>query len=441
MKPSALQGGVRNSWGRNNMPETKFSRLGVSEWRQFSDVEIEFHPRLTILTGANATGKSTLLGVLARHFNWNLQYSSAPQSVRSNASVWSNLGPRRRRRLDELTDGWAEIGSLDYSDGSSTQVTVPHIEQSSRQSYDVHLPNQQAVKGVYLDAHRSITGGYAAVSSIPTNFASAGELLEFYIAEVRVRWAGTYSASTPQGALKQSLIASAAFGNPLNENLSVNREASRIWVDFQHVLAQVLPKSLQFRRLHIRLPDVIVECGTGDFVIDDASGGVSAIIEIAWQIYLTSRTSEEFVVLIDEPENHLHPSLQRDFIPGLLRAFPRAQFIVSTHSPFVVTASPESAVYALDYSPTREVFAHRLDYSNKAASAEETLTRVLGMPSTAPIWAETKFNEIMQKYLGGSLSRESVKHLRDELVHNGFASEFPDALVELVSRSLDEDAQ
>lgn len=34
-----------------------FKRLKISDWRQFSNVDISFHPHLTVLTGANGAGK------------------------------------------------------------------------------------------------------------------------------------------------------------------------------------------------------------------------------------------------------------------------------------------------------------------------------------------------------------------------------------------------
>jgi predicted ATP-binding protein involved in virulence len=44
-----------------------------------------------------------------------------------------------------------------------------------------------------------------------------------------------------------------------------------------------------------------------------------------------------FLVLIDEIELHLHPAWQRKIIPGLRKAFPNCQFIVTTHSPQVIS--------------------------------------------------------------------------------------------------------
>ena len=41
-----------------------FTRLNIKEWRQFSDVDIVFHNHLTVLTGANGAGKTTILNIL-----------------------------------------------------------------------------------------------------------------------------------------------------------------------------------------------------------------------------------------------------------------------------------------------------------------------------------------------------------------------------------------
>lgn len=417
--------------------EIPFKRLEVDDWRQFGQVAIEFHPQLTILTGANASGKSTLLSILARHLSWPKTFSSSPSRGNKRSSIWSNLGPRRSRRLAEATAGWAPIGALEYGNGLRTAINVPSTNGSVRENYDLHMPNQQPISGIYLDSHRVAAGNYAQVQTIPTAFAGAEQLLEYYTNEVRSRWYAQYTGRTPQLALKESLISAAAFGSRNNEFIELNEEAAKIWIGFQRVLVEVLPKTLGFRRLHIRLPDVVLETDTGDFVIDDASGGVSAIIEVAWQIYLRSVALSSFAVLLDEPENHLHPSLQRDFIPGLLRAFPHAQFVVATHSPFVVTAAADSRVYALDYNTDRRVEARLLDYANKAASAEDTLTRVLGVTSTVPIWAEGKFAEIIARHVRGSLSESGLEELRADLAQHGLEAEFPAALIEVADRSIE----
>lgn len=56
----------------------------------------------------------------------------------------------------------------------------------------------------------------------------------------------------------------------------------------------------------------------------------------------------EGIVLIDEIETHLHLELQRTILPFLTKMFPRLQFIVSTHSPFVVSSLDHAVIYDLE---------------------------------------------------------------------------------------------
>ncbi len=68
------------------------------------------------------------------------------------------------------------------------------------------------------------------------------------------------------------------------------------------------------------------------------------------------------VVLIDEIELHLHPKWQREIIPALTRTFPNCQFIVTTHSPQVISDVQPDSIYILEATP-EGIVAKRPDSS------------------------------------------------------------------------------
>jgi predicted ATP-binding protein involved in virulence len=54
------------------------------------------------------------------------------------------------------------------------------------------------------------------------------------------------------------------------------------------------------------------------------------------------------IVLIDEIDLHLHPNWQRAIIGNLSKTFPNCQFILTTHSPIVISESPNLLCYSLE---------------------------------------------------------------------------------------------
>ncbi|MGZ4956083.1 MAG: AAA family ATPase [Methylobacter sp.] len=83
------------------------------------------------------------------------------------------------------------------------------------------------------------------------------------------------------------------------------------------------------------------------------SSGFSSILsvyaDLLTKVELRSSSPEEIdgVVLIDEIDAHLHVSLQRKIFAFLDKAFPNVQFIVTTHSPFVVSSVNDAVIYDL----------------------------------------------------------------------------------------------
>lgn len=394
---------------------TKFARLQLSGWRQFGHVDIVFHPRLTVLTGSNGSGKTTLLNLLGRHFNW------APTLLGS----WS--GSRYSSSLRRSpAEPWASLGNLQYTNDGISDIQAP--AEAGGVSYQFNLPQQQNVPGLSMASHRSLSN-YQQVASIPVTFSAASTLYSAYFSELWQRFSGSYSAKSPMLQMKEALIAAAVYGEG-NSSVTPNPEAAEVWAGFNEVLRALLPEELAFETLLVRSPELVLVTRDGEYLIDAVSGGVSALLETGWQIFLRSRESPVFTVRWDEPENHLHPQMQRQILPRLLDAFPGLTFVVATHSPFIVTAVPDSHIYAL--SPSEGgVDSRSVDAVTRAGSAETILRDVLGVPTSIPLWAEDRLDGLLQEVAAAGASPALVRSLYEELVRLGLEAEFPAAVAAL----------
>ncbi|QYX54864.1 ATP-binding protein [Pseudomonas sp. S07E 245] len=88
-----------------------------------------------------------------------------------------------------------------------------------------------------------------------------------------------------------------------------------------------------------------------DTDLQSLSSGYSSIFSIYSEILMRTEVLEitpsdyEAVAFIDEIETHLHVSLQRLILPFLTNTFPKVQFIVTTHSPFIITSTTDAIAY------------------------------------------------------------------------------------------------
>ncbi|MDN4727560.1 AAA family ATPase [Vibrio parahaemolyticus] len=55
-----------------------FKKVEINHWRQFERIEIDLGEKVTIITGSNGAGKTTILGVLGKTFGWDTRLLSTP---------------------------------------------------------------------------------------------------------------------------------------------------------------------------------------------------------------------------------------------------------------------------------------------------------------------------------------------------------------------------
>lgn len=408
-----------------------FDSLSIHNWRQYANVHVTFHPRLTVLTGANGSGKTTLLQLLNRHWGWNSQFVSTPRFDRKGVrTYWTGFWEGFDEDLDSLqarNSSFEEIGHLTYSDGRSSKLRIP---QGSHEKYEVQIDGMPQVRGVFVPSHRS-PYVYQRVEQIPTVLDAKEQIFQTYLNELMARFNTGGRTQSPSFRIKTSLISLATFGYG-NQAVQANPDAIRIFEGFEDVLRRVLPESLGFRRLVVRVPDVILDTSTGDFSFDAVSGGVAAIIDLAWQIFMYRQLNEQFVVVIDEPETHLHPALQQRLLPDLIDAFPSCQFIVATHNPFMVASVPDANVYVFTYNDARRVESARLEQVNMAGTPDEILRTVLGVPSTSPRWATERLQQILKQIEAHPITAESLEGLRAQMADIGLQHLFPSTVARVL---------
>lgn len=142
-----------------------------------------------------------------------------------------------------------------------------------------------------------------------------------------------------------------------NEQQQSDADEISYWFNgFEKLLQEIFDDSNLKLEFNYRNYSFIIRSGEKAFKFTELSDGYNAVLDIITDLILkiqeqnslTRVYNKEGIVLIDEIETHLHLKLQKSILPLLTRLFPNIQFIVTTHSPFVLNSIDCATVYDLE---------------------------------------------------------------------------------------------
>lgn len=408
------------------MQPTKLKSLKLEQWRQFENIELEFSDRVTIITGKNGSGKTSIGSVLAKTFSleWPLKFVSSPELNQDGGVIYKTSA---NSSVEEISNSRSYIGELAYIGGFTRRITTD-IKVDGE--YSILIEHASPIHGLYVPAHRP-QFRYMKIGTTRLGLQLPEGIYANYQNSYRAEYIPTNTPKVPSNSIiKETLLSWAIFGYG-NKVMRPNVQLSELYEGFEAVLRHLLPEHLRFEKLEIRSPEVVLKTEFGEFSLDAVSGGIGSTIELGWQIFINRFFDKVSVVVIDEPENHLHPEMQQQLLPKLLQAFPEIQFVIATHSPLIVTSIEGARIYVLDFGFNGRVRSKLVDSSN-AGTVNETLRDILGLPFTMPIWAAAKIQAIVDRRSTEGFSEEIFESLRNELVEVGLEEYAPTAISDLL---------
>ncbi|MEB3283531.1 MAG: AAA family ATPase [Lyngbya sp.] len=172
-----------------------------------------------------------------------------------------------------------------------------------------------------------------------------------------------------------------------------------------------------------------------EIIVDRLSDGEKSLLAMAGDLARRLAISQpsralplegSAVVLIDEIEQHLHPSWQRRILSLLTETFPNCQFIVTTHSPQIVSQVQPESIYILEKMGEDIIAKH--PESSFGRDSNRILEDLMGVPER-PLEIKEKLLELFRVINDGDLER--AKAMQQEI-----AAEIGDDEPELVKASV-----
>ncbi|MBB4133369.1 ATP-binding protein [Xanthomonas sp. 3075] len=164
----------------------------------------------------------------------------------------------------------------------------------------------------------------------------------------------------------------------------------------------------------------------GDVIeIQHASSGQLALISSL--LFMITNAGEHPVIIIDEPENSLHPKWQREYVDKVLAAlsYRNPTIILATHAPLVVTGALADSPDLVSVFEVRDGAPQRLPINlanTSPNSIEEILWRAFGVVTPANHFVSEQIVDEFSRFEKGEVPKEDVLALIRRLERGSYDS-------------------
>ena len=360
----------------------QIEKLRLKNFRCYEALEIDFEPQLTVIVGENGKGKTAIFDALAIALEPYLRcFSIAGRHITTKdvrrVPVYKEDGKHIASMrsqypveiaLEGLVQGEKISCSKTVADPSLTEAVNDNLlERSSKLCADLKLDNNTLLPAfayygtarMWVDSNlmnenslhlENRTVGYQECLEPSSSYNTFGHWFKHISEETAA------AIQSPQALLIQ---------NAVRQAIDACLESTGF---------HDLYYSFELGCFVINHPDM------GEMIVDDLSDGFRSILSMVADLsYRMVRLNPQLgeqavletpgVVLIDEIDMHLHPLWQQTVLLDMQRAFPKVQFIVTTHSPQVLSSVPAESVRVLMWGRSFEG-VRRVGFAMGASSAQ-----------------------------------------------------------------------
>ena len=376
----------------------RIDTVRIDNYRGIESLDIPLDPRLTVLFGPNGCGKSSVLTAIAMAL-----------SKDEDAGEFKRLDLDRRREAAGRPTLQLDLSPVLKRSPSDEKVRVTRYADSKDGSW-----RREVEPGATLPLCVPFEPGRGVVDSLRGREVGSRPDLNWFFDWFYVEEGKELRAKRDRGI--EELPTVAAVRRAICEMLDAGDSS----YSNPRIVHDEGPP-----RLTLTVDDGYAR---SDRAFEQLSDGYQGVIAVAAEIArrlsgLETKTDDplhgEMVVLIDEVESHLHPQWQQRVLPDLTRTFPNVQFVVSTHSPQVLTTIRPRQIIELGWEDGRLV-AGSSPVPTYGAEAGAVLTALMNVERRPPNDFAKKLRTYMRLIDDGKWDAEEALELRKRLEELSF---------------------
>lgn len=323
------------------MGDVFLTKVNIKSVWHLRNIEIpldEHRCRHLILTGKNGSGKTSVLNALVNHLQYVVSdmYQSLADSC-SSYSYWLNKARVGTEAQKEMAVKNLKMYSQHWEQWNKGAVAECISYERLRKKFQ----EGRFILAYYGDQRKFHIENYENIEKV--------DLKPYY--EI---------AENPGAKLAKYMVnlkATQAFASQKKE-AAVNADGIEKWFErFTEILRNIFDDDALRLDFNVETFQFTIHAtGREPFDFNTLSSGYGAVLDIVNDLIMRmeaqSKLRDSFdlegIVLIDEIETHLHLELQKKILPILTGLFPNIQFIVSTHSPFILSSLDHVVIYDLE---------------------------------------------------------------------------------------------
>jgi predicted ATP-binding protein involved in virulence len=411
----------------------KINTIKLQNYRGIRDLSLDLDENLNVLYGENGSGKSTVIDSIVIMLSWLVKRLENSSGTPGSRIVEKNITNGNAFTLIELSCcheekniEWQLFKARKGSSGNNLKDArnSTNLDNLSEFTKSLQAKIFEAEERLNLPIFVYYPVG-RAVLDIP----------------LRIREKNSFNESLESGANFRAFFTWFRDREDLeNENRKYldlpNKPEDFSFPDPQleavrNALKVFLPEftDLTVRRSPLRME---IKKNGKRLTIDQLSDGEKCLIamvgDLARRMAIANPVREnpldgEGIVLIDEIDLHLHPKWQHMVVSRLVEVFPNCQFIISTHSPHVITHVHPDNLYVLKQTEAGAIAERPSESYGK--TVDRVLEDLMGLATTRPDKVTKSLQELYELISLGQL--EQAKQLL--AVMTGEVDGDPDLLI------------